>query len=385
MLFFKLIIKNTFRHGMRTILTIMGLVIALIAFGLLRTVIKAWYSGVEASSSTRLITRNAISLIFPLPLSYKDKIKSVEGVTAVSYGNWFGGIYIDQKHFFANFAVDPKSYLKLYPEYVVDPAQKEAFLKDRRGFLAGRQLADKYGWKLGDTVTLKGTIYPGDWDFVLRAIYKGREPSTDEMQFIFHWNYVNEYLKGVHSSRADQVGFYMEGIERPDMAAQVAAKIDALFKNSLAETLTETEKAFQLSFINMTETILAVIQAVSFIVIAIIMAVAANTMAMTVRERIGEYAIMKTLGMGAFRIGALIFGESLTICAIGCGLGIALTYPAARVFAHAVGSIFPSFDVDPRLFIFYAAASFLVGVVAAIVPTWRAVRVPIAEGLRRIG
>ncbi|NWF53044.1 MAG: ABC transporter permease, partial [Nitrospirae bacterium] len=251
----KIIIKNTLLHKLRTFLTILGVAIAILAFGLLRTVISAWYAGVEASSASRLITRNSISLIFPLPLSYKDKIRQVDGVKLVSYGNWFGGIYIDEKHFFANYAVEPESYLLLYPEVVIPEEQKKAFLRDRKGAVAGRILVKKYGWKVGDIITLKGTIFPGEWDFVIRGIYTGRDKTVDESAFIFHWGYLNETLRKIAPLRADQVGWYMIGLSNPDLAADVATSIDKAFKNSLAETLTETEKSFQLSFISMTEAI----------------------------------------------------------------------------------------------------------------------------------
>lgn len=385
MFIFKLLFKNAFRHRARALLTITSIVIALIAFGLLRTLVSAWYAGVEASSSTRLVTRNSISLIFPLPLSYKEKIRQVEGVKAVSYGSWFGGIYIDEKHFFASFAVDPKTYFPLYPELVIDPAQKEAFLRDRKGFIAGRKLADKYGWKIGDSVTLKGTIYPGDWDFVLRGIYRGRDQSVDESQFIFSWDYLNESNKKNFPDRADKVGFYMVGVKSPDIAPAVSKNIDDMFRNSLAETLTETEKAFQLSFISMTEAILAVIQIVSILVIVIIMAVAANTMAMNVRERTSEYAVMKTLGFGSWRIAGLITGEAMIVSSLGCAFGILLTFPVAREVGRALAQYFPIFNINTRMFVYYFAASLLVGLVSAILPAWRATRISIAEGLRRIG
>jgi len=381
----KLLFKNAFRHKLRAVLTIMSIVIALVAFGLLRTVINAWYAGVEASSATRLVTRNAISLIFPLPLSYKEKIRQVEGVTDVSYGNWFGGIYIDEKNFFANYAVEPESYFRLYPEIIIPPGEKAAFLRDRKGFAAGRKLVAKYGWKLGDTVTLKGTIFPGEWDFVMRAVYRGRDETVDESAFMFHWDYLNETMKKTIPRRADQVGFYMIGVERPDIAAGVALAIDSMFKNSLAETLTETEKAFQLAFIAMSEAILIAIQLVSLVVIVIIMAVAANTMSMNVRERMGEYAVFKTLGFGGWRIGGLILGESLLIAFIGCALGIALTFPVAGAFGKALGQYFPIFNVNTRIFSLYAAASLVVGVIAAIIPAWRVMKLPIASGLRRLG
>ena len=381
----KIIFKNAFRHKARTLLTIGSVVIALVAFGLLRTVVAAWYAGVAASSATRLVTRNSISLTFPLPMAYKDKIKQIKGITDVSWGSWFGGIYINEKNFFANFAVDPESYLKLYPEYVIAPDQEAAFLGDRRGAVAGIKLARRFGWKVGQEVTLKGTIYPVDLDFVIRAIYRGRDKNTDESQFFFNWDYLNESIKKAAPDRADEVGFFMEGISDPLLAPGISSQIDGMFKNSLAETITETEKSFQLSFISMTEALLMVIQIVSFVIIAIIMAVAANTMSMTVRERIGEYAVLKTLGFGGFRIAGLIAGESMVIVMTGCALGIALTYPAAQAFRHQLGNYFPVFNVNKHLFVFYAGASVFIGLVAAVFPAWKAIRTPISEGLRRIG
>jgi len=381
----KLLFRNAFRHKLRTLLTILAITIAILAFGLLRTVISAWYAGVEASSATRLISRNAISIIFPLPLSYKDKIRQIEGVKQVSWGNWFGGIYIDEKNIFANFAVEPKSYLELYPEFILPPDQLSAFLRDRKAFVAGRKLAAKYRWKIGDTVVLRGTIFPGTWEFVMRGIYRGKDETSDESQFFFHWDYLNESVRKISSSRADQVGFYMIGVSRPDRASDVALAIDRTFKNSLAETLTETEKAFQLSFISMTEAIIIAIQLLSFVVIIIIVAVVANTMSMTARERIGEYAIFKTLGFRGWRIAATICGESLFITMLGCALGVALTFPAASVFKSLLGVYFPVFNVADETLYMDFAAGFLVGLIGSIVPTWRALTIRIADGLRRIG
>ena len=381
----KIITKNAFRHKLRTFLTILGVAIAILAFGLLRTVISAWYAGVEASSASRLVTRNSISLIFPLPLSYRDKIRQIDGVKLVSFGNWFGGIYIDEKNFFANYAVEPKSYLELYPEIVIPQDQKKTFLQDRKAAVAGRILIQKYGWKIGDIITLKGTIFPGNWDFVIRGIYTGRDKTVDESAFFFHWDYLNEALKKTAPMRADEVGWYMIGVTSPNLAADVAVRIDNAFKNSLAETLTETEKAFQLGFISMTEAIVIAIKIVSFLVIFIIMAVVANTMAMTARERIGEYAIFKTLGFGGWHIARLIFGESLLITMIGCALGIALTFPAADIFSNTLGTYFPIFNVATKTLYMDIAASILVGLVAAVFPTWRAIKIRIADGLRRVG
>jgi len=381
----KLLAKNAFRHKLRTGLTILGITIAILAFGLLRTVVNAWYSGAESSSASRLVTRNAVSLIFSLPLSYKERIRQVSGVATVSYADWFGGVYIEEKNFFPNFAIDTAAYFDLYPEFILPDAQKKAFRADRKGCVAGRKLAERFGWKIGDNIVLKGTIFPGKWEFVLRAIYKGERKTTDETQFFFHWDYLNETLKKTAPLRADQVGFYLIGVKNPDQAADVASAVDNLFKNSLAETLTETEKAFQLSFVAMSDAIIAVIQIVSFIIIIIIMAVMANTMAMTARERMTEYAVMKTLGFGGWHIAGLIFGESLLIAAIGCAFGIALTFPAAKWFSDTMGTFLPVFIVQKKTLYLDFAAAIVVGIVAAAFPTWRAVNVRIAEGLRRIG
>lgn len=381
----KLLFRNSFRHRLRTVLTICGICVAILAFGLLRTVISAWYAGVNASSSTRLVTRNSISLIFPLPISYKEKIRNVDGVKIVSAGQWFGAYYIDEKNFFANFAVESKSYLDLYPEFVISPDQKSAYLKERKGCVVGVKLAKRFGWKLGDTVVLKGTIFPGNWEFVIKAIYHGRDKTIDESQFFFHWEYLNETAKKLWARRADQVGFYMIGVTSPDTAAVTARDIDKMFKNSFAETLTETEKAFQMGFISLSQTILMVIELVTMIVIVIIMAVVANTMVMSVRERMSEYAVLKTLGFGGFYLAFLILGESLLISALGCIMGILLTFPAANAFSNAVGDYFPIFNISKETIYLDIIASIIVGVVAAVFPIRRAITVPIASGLGRIG
>ncbi len=385
MFFLKYAIRNAFRHKLRTILTVVGVAIAILAFGLLRTLVGLWYLGVESSSATRLVTRNSISLVFPLPISYKDRIRQVRGVMDVSWGSWFGGVYKDPKNFFANFAVEPKSYLKLYPEFIVPPDQKAAFLMDRKGAVAGRKLAAKYGWKIGDRIPLKGTVYPGEWDFVLRAIYRGAQKSTDETQFFFHWDYLNETLKKTVPRRADQVGFYMIGVAKPDQAAEVAQSIDAMFRNSMAETLTETEKAFQLGFVSMTEAIMIAIKIVSYVVIVIIMVVAANTMAMTARERVGEYATLKTLGFDGRHIAVLVFGESIVISLAGGLLGVILTFPAAHWIETELSQFFPVFTVSSLTVYLDLLAAFAVGFTASIFPTWRGATIGIAEGLRRIG
>jgi putative ABC transport system permease protein len=382
---FKLIIRNAFRHRLRTLLTMLGIVIAVLAFGLLQTVVDAWYAGANAASSTRLVTRNAISLVFSLPMTYEDKIRQVASVKTVSRANWFGGVYIDKRNFFPQFAVDGRPYLELYPEYRIPPEQVKAFLLDRNGCVVGRKLAQTYGWKLGDVVPLRGTIYPGSWEFVVRAIYRGVDGGTDESQLFFHWDYLNESLKRTTPRRANQVGIFLVGISNPDAAAQVSRAIDAMFKNSLAETLTETEKAFQLGFISMTEAIVVAIRIVSFVIIVIIMAVMANTMAMAARERMSEYATLKALGFHPRFLSGLIFGESMFIALAAGGLGIVATFPLVRAFGNVMAKLFPVFQISTETLAMQLAAAAVVGAVAAAVPGWRAARVGIAQGLRAIG
>jgi len=381
----KLAIRNALRHRLRTGLTVLGLIVAILAFGLLQTVVDAWYAGAESASNTRLITRNAISLVFPLPITYRDKIRRVPGVTAVSLANWFGGVYISEKNFFPQFAVDPTTYFKLYPEYLVPEEQMKSFLRDRKGAIVGRKLADAYGFKVGDVVPLRGTIYPGTWSFVVRGIYDGAEKGTDTSQFFFHWDYLNETVKRTAPRRADNTGICIVQIAAPELAAEVAGDIDREFKNSLAETLTETEKAFQLGFVAMTEALVIAIRIVSFLVIFIILAVMANTMAMTARERTSEYATLKALGFGPGFLSRLIFGESLAIALAGGMAGIALTFPVADAFAQRMGTLFPVFNVSRETIWMQMVAALVVGCAAAIVPAVRASRVRIAEGLRAIG
>lgn len=385
MIMLKILLRNSLRHPLRSSLTVLAVAIAILAFGLLRTVIDAWYAGVEAASAARLVTRNAISLIMPLPLSYAPRIRQVDGVAKVSWGNWFGGVYIEEKNFFANFAVEPYGYLDLYPELTMPDEQLAAFRRERTACVVGRKTAERFGWKLGDTITLRGTIYPGDWPMTIRGIFRGRDETVDETPLMFHWDYLNEGVKRIMPSEADSVGWYLVGLEDPDRAAEVSEKIDAMFKNSLAETLTETEKAFNLGFVAMTGAIITVIRLVSLAVIAIIMVVAANTMAMTARERMSEYATFKALGFDGFRIGTLVWGESLTLTAVGGAIGIVLTFPAAQYFKSQLGQFFPIFNISTGTLLMDLAAIVVVGVAASLVPTWRAARVDVVEGFRHLG
>ena len=385
MYYLKLIVRNALRHKLRTGLTVLGIVVAILAFGLLRTVVDAWYAGAEAASKSRLVTRNSISLVFSLPLTYLSRIRQIDGVKAVSHANWFGGVYVTEKNFFPQFAVQASTYFALYPEFVIPPDQMREFLRDRKGAIVGRKLVNTYGFKIGDQVNLRGTIFPGNWEFVVRGIYDGAEAKTDTSQFFFQWDYLNETLRKTAVRRANSIGVYIISLTSADRAAEVAAAVDATFKNSLAETLTETEQAFQLGFVSMTEAIVVAIKIVSFLVIFIIMAVMANTMAMTVRERMAEYATMKALGFGPAHLACLIFGESLAIAGFGAVIGIVLTFPVASVFGKALGSLFPVFNVNADTLYMQMAAGLIVGTVAALIPCVRAAHIRIVDGLRSVG
>lgn len=380
----KLIVKNAFRHRLRTGLTLLGVTVAVLAFGLLQAVVGAWYAAADATSRTRLVTRNAISLVFPLPLSYMQKIRAVPGVTQVSHSNWFGGVYVSERNFFPQFAVDAQSYFQLYPEFLVEPGEMQAFLRDRQGAVVGRRLAQRFGWRLGDTLSLRGTIWPGTWRFTIRGIYRGAEAGTDEGLFFFHWRYLNETAQRNYPRRANTVGVFILGIDDASRGAAISSAVDALFRNSLAETRTETEKAFQLSFVSMTEAILLAIQAVSYVVIAIILAVMANTMAMTARERLAEYATLKALGFGPGFVRLLVYGESLAIALLGGALGMLLSFPAAEAFGAQLASLFPVFSIRPETLGLQALAALLVGLIAALVPAEKGARVNIVAGLRSV-
>lgn len=380
----RLVLRNCFRHPLRTALTALGIIVAITAFGLLRTTVDAWYAGAEASSASRLVVRNKNSLMFPLPLYYRNRIEQLEGVKSVSYADWFGGIYIDRKNFFPQFAVEPLSYFPMYPEFVVPPEQMKAFQLDRRGAIVGRKTAEKYGWKVGDQIPLIGTVFAGNWSFVLRGIYHGVDARTDESQFFFHWDNLNETVKRILPDKANQVGIFLVALEDPSTAPALSEQIDGMFANSRAETLSETEKAFQLSFVAMTEAILLVIQVVSFLIIVIIMAVMANTMTMTARERLAEYATLKALGFAPGFVVKLLFGESLMIALIGGVLGMALTFPLAQAFVQATGTLFPVFRITPGTMGLQVAAVVIVGVVAAAWPAWKMSRIDIVQGLRHV-
>ncbi|MEB2355452.1 MAG: ABC transporter permease [Ignavibacteriales bacterium] len=382
----KIIFANALRHKLRTTLTILGIAIAVIAFGVLRTVVTVWDSSVDAAAANRLITRQAVSFIFPLPYAYKEKIKNVEGVKEVSFANWFGGVYKDKNNFFARMCVDADTYFDVLPEFIISPEELENFKKERNACVIGQEIAVQYNLKLGDQMVLEGDIFPGQWEFVVQGIYKPKNKNTDDTQMLFHWDYINERMKAEAPLRAGSVGWYIVQIENPNDAAEVSEKIDALFKNSSAETKTETEKAFTQGFVAASSAIITAMNFMSFVIIGIIMLVLANTMIMAARERTREYAVLKTLGFSAFHIIGLILGESLVIALIGGGIGIALTYPIVAGFEQAMPKgFFPFFYIEPITTILALSAAIIIGILASIFPIQRALRTNIVDGFRFVG
>jgi len=382
----KLIFKNTLRHKLRTSLTIVGIAIAVIAFGLMRTVVSAWYAGVDASAANRLITRQAVSFIFTLPYSYRDKIAKVKGVEKVTYANWFQGVYIDKNQFFPRLAVDADTYFDVYPEFLVSKNELETFKKERNACVIGADIAKQYKLKLGDVMTIDGDIYPGTWEFVVRGIYKPKFKSTDATQMLFHWKYLDETMKKFSPGRSGNIGWFIEKIKNPSQSGEISKEIDGLFKNSTAETKTETERAFQQGFLASTSAIITAMNFISFVIIGIIMLVLGNTMIMAARERTREYAVMKTLGFSAKHLILLIMGESLLISIIGGGIGLFFVFPLVAGFAEVIPKgFFPIFRIVPITIILSALSAVLIGVASAIFPIQRALKTKIVDGFRFVG
>jgi putative ABC transport system permease protein len=384
----KIILKNLFRHRLRTTLTMLGIATAVMAFGLIRTIVGAWSAGVEASAANRMITRHSVSFIFPLPLPYRQQIVRIPGVAAVSWANWFGGVYGDPndfKNFWPRFAIDAETFYDLYPEYQLPADQLAQFRKERNACIVGRKLAEQHGFKIGDLITMEGDIFPGRWEWVVRGIYTGRDQTVDETQMHFHWNYLYEQVQQREPGRPVDAGWFILRVDPPDAMPRVATAVDEQFVNSRAPTKTETEKAFQQGFVAMSSAIITSLQVISVVIVGIILLVLANTIVMAVRERTREYAVLKTLGFSARHFVVLIFGESLVIAACGGLIGLALTFPMVAGFGKALPTFFPIINVAPLTIGLAFGAALIAGAVAALFPATRVVRMPIVTGLRTVG
>jgi putative ABC transport system permease protein len=373
--------KNCLRNPLRSTLTVLGIAVAIVAFTFLRTVLAAYYAGADASAATRLVTRHKVSLFNLLPLSQKDKIASVPGVTQVSYGMWYGGYYQDQKNFFAQFAVDP-GYIDLYPEFLLSPEARAQFGSEKQAAVIGRKLANRFGWKVGDRVPLTGTFYP-NVEVVIRGIYDGRERNTDETAMFFRWDMLDETV-----GRRGIIGWWLLGIDSPASGSGVMDGVDAVFANSTAPTHTETERDFNLSFVSMMGGVITVIRVASWIVIGIILLIMANIMAMAVRERTTEYGVLKTLGFRNAHLAGIVAGEALLLAALGGAAGCLLGFVAIRgagTFIEAnMGQIFPIFELTTPTIAMAVGLAIAAGALAAIAPAGRILRSSVAQSLRPI-
>ncbi len=329
----RLIWKNTTRNPRRTVLTISSIMVSIFLVSTLQAIVDNLEQLGKGSGSShlRLIVHRATSMTQPLPVAYKQRIAALPGVKYVGSGNWFGGLYIDERNFFANFATDVDDFDKINDEYQIPPEELAAWKQERSAALVGRKLMEKYGWKSGDHVTLKGTIYPVDLEFIIRAVYTAPNES-DERAFFFHWDYFDESL-----GRRGQAGSFSVKVNAAEDVPRVMDAIDRMFRNTDAETKTETEQAFNLSFVSMLGNIKLLLTAISAAVVFTILLVAGNTMAMSIRERTGEVGVLKTLGFRRNTILLLLVGESLAIASLGGvlgGVGAKLAY----AFIHATST-----------------------------------------------
>ncbi len=381
MQFLVLIVKSAFRNRLRTLLTATGVAIAIIAFLVLRTLVFAWYAGVESSSADRMIVRNKTSITFDMPISYVDKVRNTPGVTAVGYQNWFGGSYDKKpKEFFAKMATSDDVW-GLYPEAVIDPAQLKAYNEDAQGAVVGAKLAEENDWHLGDRVVINGDIYPGSWTFNIRGIYSSTSRTFDVSTMFFHWAYLNNAQP---DDQKDKVGIILMKVADANRSADVGASIDKLFANSPAETRTESEKAFQLEFVSMSGMLLSAIEVISWVVLAILMLILANTLAMATRERTTEYAVMRAIGFRPSHVVRLVIGEGFVIALLGVVLGVALATPVLKFVGSQMGAFLVGFDLHFQVVAVAVVVALVGGMLSSALPAWRAGRLNIVDALRRV-
>ena len=377
-----LVWKNLLRHKIRTLFTVLSIVVAFILFSYLAAVRMSFAFGVEVAGADRLLVLHKVSLIQPLPESYKVRIEAVAGVTEVSYASWFGGIYQDTRNFFAQFAVDPESYLSLYPEFALSDAERKAWFRNRTGAIVGRATAARFGWNVGDRIPLQGTIWRTrsgpTWEFTIEGIYDAAEPGVDTSQFFFH----HEYLAEANSEGARFVGQYVIRIDDPTQAADVAAAVDARFANSPAETKTSTEQAFLQGFADQVGNIGAIMTAILGAVFFTILLITANTMAQSIRERTSELAVLKTLGFTDRRVLTLVVIESLVLAGGGGLIGLWIGYLLIGR-GDPTGGFLATFFIPPHDLLLGCALAVALGFASAVLPGLQATRLRIVDGLRK--
>jgi putative ABC transport system permease protein len=386
MKFLPLVWRNLMRRKIRTGITVLTIMVAFILFGALMAIRAAFSMGVDVAGADRLMMIHKVSLIQLLPRSYGDRIRSTDGVTEVSHANWFGGYYQEPTNFIQNLAVDPESWLSMYPEFQLPEDQKKTWLANRGGAVVGVDLARRFNWKLGDRVPLISPIYRkpdgSPWDFVIDGIYDSAAAGVDKTQFFFHYDYLNEAMRTMPGF-ADQVGWYVFRVSDPSTSDQLAKRVDAMFANSSAETKTATEKAFVSDFAKQVGDIGSIMVAITAIVMFFILFVAGNSMAQSVRERINELGVLKTLGFGDGRILSLVLLESCTIAFLGGGIGLLLIWTFVKVVGDPTGGLLPIFNFPPRDVMIGVVLVVLLGAGTGLLPAMQASRLKIVDALRR--
>jgi putative ABC transport system permease protein len=382
MRFRRLILANLFRKKTRFALTIGSFAVALFLFGLLAVVRGAFNRGVDIAGTDRLVVTNKVSIVQPLPISYRDRILRIPGVKVVTYANWFGGVYQDEKNFFPQMAIDMDTYRQAYPEFTVPDDQWKTFAEDRQGAVAGAALAKRFGWKIGDRIPLKSSIWPGGWEFNLDAIYHGRSEKDNEEMFWFQWKRFDEQLTAAWGSGVG-AGWYVLRIENPDDAPRIAKAIDQEFANSPNETKTDTEKSFAAGFVKQMGNIQLLILTIGGVVFFTLLLVTGNTMAIAVRERTAELAVLKAVGFSDRFVLLLVLGESLVIAAIGglLGLGLAKLFTLGGDPTHG---ILRYFYLPGEAILLGMIFSLLVGAASGLLPALGAMRLRVVDALRRV-
>jgi putative ABC transport system permease protein len=381
MKYLPLVWRNLLRRKIRTTFTLLSIFVAFLLFAFLMTIRTAFSMGVEVAGVDRLMMMHKVSLIQLLPISYMRDIQSTPGVTLVSHNTWFGGTYQDKANQFAVIAVDPEPYLKLYPEFKVAPDQQKAWLADRQGVLVGRDVATRYGWKVGDKIPIQGTIWlpkqGSTWFFNIDAIYDGAE-SIDKTNVFFRYDYLDENRRGAYG----QVGWYIIKIEDGSQAAAMISKLDGQFANSAAETKTSTEKAFLQGFVNQIGDVGAMMVAILVAVLFSILLVTANTMSQAVRERTNELAVLKTLGFSNGLVLVLVLAESLFMAILGGGAALALAW--IFISRGSLNNAFlPVFVLRGRDVALGVVLSAVLGSLAGALPAVSAMRLRVTDALRR--
>jgi len=375
-----LILRNLLRKKTRTLLTAGSIAVALFLFGLLISIENGLNQGVNVAGANRLVVRNRISLIMFLPLSYQERIRQIPHVEEVTFSTWFGGIYQDRKNFFPQFAIDPETWKAVYPEFLIPDDQWKAFMADREGAVVGRTLAERFGWRVGDRIPLQGTIFPGTWEFNIRAIYDGSRRQDDTSQFWLHWKLLDERFADMAGGL---VGWYVIKVDDPDNAVEVARAVDQRFANSPHETSTETESAFAAGFAKQIGNIRLIILSIGSVVMFTLLLVTGNTMAMAVRERTPELGVLKSLGFSDRGVLALVLAESVVLAAVGGAVGLGL-FKLFTLGGDPTGGMMPIFYFSPESMALGAAIAAAVGVAAGAIPSLTAMRLRIVDALRRV-